>query len=37
LGAEFDLRAFHDFVLSLGSVPLDVLTEEVSRWTAAQR
>jgi uncharacterized protein (DUF885 family) len=37
LGAAFDLRAFHDFVLSLGSVPLDVLTEEVSRWTAAQR
>ncbi len=32
LGEDFDLRAFHDFVLSLGSVPLDVLREEVGRW-----
>jgi uncharacterized protein (DUF885 family) len=34
LGAHFDIRAFHDFVLSLGSVPLDLLEEEVDRWIA---
>jgi uncharacterized protein (DUF885 family) len=36
LGDEFDVRAFHDFILALGSVPLDVLSEEVSRWLAEQ-
>lgn len=37
LGAEFDIRAFHDFVLSLGSVPLDVLREETGLWIAGRR
>ncbi|MBT8040227.1 MAG: DUF885 domain-containing protein [Gammaproteobacteria bacterium] len=32
LGDSFDLRAFHDFILSLGSVPLDVLEGEVEHW-----
>jgi uncharacterized protein (DUF885 family) len=32
LGDFFDLRAFHDFILALGSVPLDILTDEVNRW-----
>lgn len=32
LGANFDLRDFHDFILALGSVPLDVLTVEVGLW-----
>ena len=36
LGGEFDLRAFHDFVLALGSVPLDVLSDEVRRWIGEQ-
>jgi uncharacterized protein (DUF885 family) len=36
LGANFDLRDFHDFILSLGSVPLDILKTEVQRWVAAQ-
>ena len=37
LGVDFDVRAFHDFILALGSVPLDVLGEEVDRWLAGQR
>ncbi len=32
LAADFDLRDFHDFILSLGSVPLDILNDEVHRW-----
>jgi uncharacterized protein (DUF885 family) len=32
LGADFDIRAFHDFILALGSVPLDILKDEVTRW-----
>lgn len=36
LGADFDLRDFHDFILGLGSVPLDVLSDEVERWVAGQ-
>jgi len=37
LGEKFDLRGFHDTVLSLGSVPLDVLATHVHRWIARQR
>lgn len=29
LGQDFDLRAFHDLILSLGSVPLTVMEKEV--------
>jgi uncharacterized protein (DUF885 family) len=36
LGSDFDLRAFHDFILALGSVPLDILKDEVTRWTDEQ-
>ena len=36
LGADFDLRAFHDFILALGSVPLDILKDEVGRWMAEE-
>jgi uncharacterized protein (DUF885 family) len=34
LGSGFDLRAFHDAVLALGSVPLAVLEEQVDQWIA---
>jgi uncharacterized protein (DUF885 family) len=36
LGADFDIRAFHDFILALGSVPLDILKDEVGRWVTEQ-
>ncbi|QFT77699.1 DUF885 family protein [Erythrobacter sp. THAF29] len=36
LGAEFDLRAFHDTVLENGAVPLDVLEDYVNSWIDAQ-
>jgi len=32
LGADFDVRDFHEVVLSNGAVPLNVLEEEVGRW-----
>jgi uncharacterized protein (DUF885 family) len=35
LGARFDIRAFHDVVLGNGPLPLAVLDEVVTRWSAA--
>jgi uncharacterized protein (DUF885 family) len=37
LGAEFDLRAFHDLVLGNGSLPIAVLEEVVRDWIEARR
>lgn len=37
LGEAFDLRAFHDKVLSLGSVPLSVLEEQIKQWVQKQK
>ncbi len=36
LGADFDLRAFHDTVLENGAIPLSVLEAHVDRWIAAE-
>ncbi|WEN16238.1 DUF885 family protein [Rhodanobacter sp. AS-Z3] len=35
LGAQFDIRAFHDEILSGGALPLDVLETRVDNWIAA--
>ncbi|MEM6302828.1 MAG: DUF885 domain-containing protein, partial [Pseudomonadota bacterium] len=35
LGADFDQRYFHDVILSLRSVPLSVLAEELESWIRA--
>ena len=35
LGDKFDIRAFHDEVLKLGSVPLPVLEAAIDRWITA--
>jgi len=34
LGAKFNIRAFHDAVLELGSVPLPVLNARIDRFIA---
>jgi uncharacterized protein (DUF885 family) len=36
LGSKFNIRAFHDAVLELGSVPLPVLTARIDRFIADQ-
>jgi uncharacterized protein (DUF885 family) len=37
LGARFDLRVFHDVVLRNGTIPLDLLEEEVDTYIAEAR
>ena len=36
LGPRFDLKTFHDEILSGGALPLDVLDARVDRWIKAQ-
>lgn len=37
LGTRFDIRAFHEQVLTTGALPLDVLEGKIDRWIAAQQ
>jgi uncharacterized protein (DUF885 family) len=37
LGAKFDIRGFHDEVLSGGALPLDVLDARINTWIAEQK
>ncbi|URX63676.1 DUF885 family protein [Luteibacter anthropi] len=37
LGEKFDLRAFHDTILALGSVPLPVLEERIDGWIKSRQ
>ena len=37
LGTKFDIRGFHDEVLSGGAVPLDVLTNRIHEWVGQQK
>jgi uncharacterized protein (DUF885 family) len=37
LGDKFDLRAFHDEVVGAGALPLDVLSDRIDTWIAAQK
>jgi len=37
LGEDFDLRRFHDEVLSDGGVPLNVLEAKIDRWIEAEK
>jgi len=36
LGAKFDLKAFHDEILSGGALPLDMLDARINGWIKAQ-
>jgi len=37
LGSAFDIREYHDLVLKNGSVPLDILEENVRAWIAQKK
>jgi uncharacterized protein (DUF885 family) len=37
LGSKFDIRQFHDVVLTKGALPLDLLEEEVERWIKSKQ
>jgi uncharacterized protein (DUF885 family) len=37
LGPKFDLRAFHDAILALGSVPLPILEQQVDAFIALRK
>ena len=36
LGEQFDIRKFHDVILTQGALPLDILEKQVEEWIATQ-
>jgi uncharacterized protein (DUF885 family) len=37
LGENFSLREFHNIVLGVGAVPLDILEQQVDRWIQTKK
>ena len=37
LGADFDIKAFHDVVLGGGALPLDLLEQRIDQWIETER
>jgi len=37
LGDRFDIRAFHDELLSGGALPLDLLEQRMTAWLLSQQ
>src|SRR3546814_3572848 len=37
LGARFDIRAFHDQVLTTGALPMEILEAKIDNWIASQK
>ena len=37
LGDNFDIRDYHDFILSFGSIPLSIMEEKVDEFIAENR
>jgi uncharacterized protein (DUF885 family) len=37
LGAKYDIKTFHDELLSAGPLPLDVLHQRMTKWIATQK
>jgi uncharacterized protein (DUF885 family) len=37
LGADFDIRGFHDAVLGGGAMPLHLLERRIDQWIAAEK
>ena len=36
-GDKFDLKAFHDQILTSGSLPMAVMEQKIDRWIAATK
>ena len=37
LGDKFDLKAFHDQILTSGSLPMAVMENKIDRWIASKQ